>query len=56
MRMIDGVQYVNTGDWVESGTAVAEHADGRLEIIRWTDRLRAGERAAPKTPAASTAP
>jgi UDP-2,3-diacylglucosamine pyrophosphatase LpxH len=37
-----GVTYVNTGDWVESCTAVAEHHDGRLEIIRWT-RL-AGER------------
>ena len=24
------------GDWVESCTAVAEHADGHLEIIRWT--------------------
>lgn len=31
-----GVRYVNCGDWVESCTAVAEHADGRLEIIRWT--------------------
>jgi len=31
-----GVRYVNTGDWVESCTAVAEHHDGRLEILRWT--------------------
>jgi UDP-2,3-diacylglucosamine pyrophosphatase LpxH len=31
-----GFHYVNTGDWVESCTAVAEHHDGRLEIIRWT--------------------
>lgn len=31
-----GITYVNTGDWVESCTAVAEHHDGRLEIIRWT--------------------
>jgi len=31
-----GFRYVNTGDWVESCTAVAEHHDGRLEIIRWT--------------------
>ncbi len=34
---IGGFQYVNTGDWVESCTAVAEHHDGRLEIIRWTE-------------------
>jgi UDP-2,3-diacylglucosamine pyrophosphatase LpxH len=31
-----GITYVNTGDWVESCTAVAEHHDGRLEIIAWT--------------------
>jgi UDP-2,3-diacylglucosamine pyrophosphatase LpxH len=31
-----GVRYVNTGDWVESCTAVVEHYDGTLEIVRWT--------------------
>lgn len=31
-----GSTYINTGDWVESCTAVAEHHDGRMEIIRWT--------------------
>lgn len=30
-----GVRYVNTGDWVESCTAVVEHFDGRFEIVRW---------------------
>lgn len=35
MRTIDGVQYVNTGDWVESCTALVEHHDGTLEILRW---------------------
>jgi len=30
-----GVRYVNCGDWVESCIAVAEHADGRFEIIHW---------------------
>ncbi len=33
MRMIDGILYCNDGDWVESLTALVEHADGRLEII-----------------------
>ena len=34
------VQYINTGDWVESCTAVVEHFDGRLEILHWPqDRL-----------------
>jgi UDP-2,3-diacylglucosamine pyrophosphatase LpxH len=32
-----GVAYVNTGDWVESCTAVVEHYDGSFELIRWTD-------------------
>jgi len=32
-----GLRYVNCGDWVESCTAVAEHDDGRLEIITWTE-------------------
>ncbi len=35
IREIDGVVYVNVGDFVESCTAVAEHYDGRLEIIHW---------------------
>jgi len=35
MREIDGVLYVNDGDWVESCTAVVEHHDGRLEVIDW---------------------
>jgi hypothetical protein len=39
MREIDGVLYVNDGDWVESCTAVVEHFDGRLEILDWS-RLR----------------
>ena len=38
IRDINGVAYVNCGDWVESCTAIAEHADGRLELIRWTGR------------------
>ena len=35
MREIDGVTYVNDGDWVESCTALVEHFDGRLEILEW---------------------
>ena len=36
MREIDGVLYCNDGDWVESLTALVEHADGRLEIADWS--------------------
>jgi UDP-2,3-diacylglucosamine pyrophosphatase LpxH len=35
MRFIDGIEYVNDGDWVESCTALVEHFDGRLEILEW---------------------
>jgi len=35
IREIDGVTYVNTGDFVESCTAIAEHFDGTLELIQW---------------------
>ncbi|SDR36712.1 UDP-2,3-diacylglucosamine pyrophosphatase LpxH [Pseudovibrio sp. Tun.PSC04-5.I4] len=31
----DGIHYINTGDWVESCTAVAEHFDGTFEVIHW---------------------
>ena len=34
-RMIDGIHYINDGEWVESCTALVEHMDGRLEIIEW---------------------
>ncbi len=37
MRDMDGVLYCNDGDWVESCTALVEHDDGRLEILRWAD-------------------
>jgi UDP-2,3-diacylglucosamine pyrophosphatase LpxH len=35
-----GVRYMNTGDWVESCTAIVEHYDGRFEIVRWPDEMR----------------
>jgi UDP-2,3-diacylglucosamine pyrophosphatase LpxH len=33
MREINGILYANDGDWVESLTALVEHADGRLELL-----------------------
>ena len=35
IRNIDGILYCNDGDWVESCSALVEHADGRLEILRF---------------------
>lgn len=38
LRDYQGICYANDGDWVESCTALVEHYDGHLEIIRWTDQ------------------
>ncbi len=35
MRTINGITYMNDGDWVESCTALAEHHDGRWELIEY---------------------
>lgn len=35
MKTIDGIVYVNCGDWVDSCTAVVEHYDGRIELVHW---------------------
>ena len=45
IRTIDGVLYCNDGDWVDSCTALVEHSDGRLEIVRWLDLAQGGARA-----------
>jgi UDP-2,3-diacylglucosamine pyrophosphatase LpxH len=37
IRPLDGIVYVNCGDWVDSCTAIVEHHDGRLELIDWRD-------------------
>ena len=41
IRDIDGLSYVNCGDWVDSCTAIVEHLDGRLELIAWDSKERA---------------
>jgi UDP-2,3-diacylglucosamine pyrophosphatase LpxH len=47
MRQVKNVLYVNCGDWVESRTAVVEHFDGRLELVRWCGEVPATASAAP---------
>lgn len=34
-RMINGIHYLNCGDWVESCTALIETLDGRMVVVRW---------------------
>jgi UDP-2,3-diacylglucosamine pyrophosphatase LpxH len=35
IRQMRGIDYLNTGDWVESCSAIFEHLDGRLELVHW---------------------
>jgi UDP-2,3-diacylglucosamine pyrophosphatase LpxH len=35
IKTIDDIEYMNCGDWVESGTALLEHEDGRFEVIEY---------------------
>jgi UDP-2,3-diacylglucosamine pyrophosphatase LpxH len=37
LKNLDEVLYCNVGDWVESCTALVEHYDGNLEIIKWAN-------------------
>ncbi|MCC5808060.1 MAG: UDP-2,3-diacylglucosamine diphosphatase [Opitutales bacterium] len=34
-KFIGTVHYMNSGDWVESATAIVEHENGRLELINY---------------------
>jgi UDP-2,3-diacylglucosamine pyrophosphatase LpxH len=40
LRTVQGVLYMNDGDWVESCTALVEHGDGRFELIDWAEENR----------------
>ena len=50
-----GIDYLNTGDWVESCTAIVEHEDGRFELIRWSDETRQLPRLAAPQPSKALA-
>lgn len=34
-RDVEGIRYLNCGDWVESLTAIGERPDGTMEVIQW---------------------
>ena len=48
-REIDGIHYLNSGDWVESCTAIGERADGTFEILNW-HQVMAARSAMPQPP------
>ncbi len=35
IREINGLTYINCGDWVDSCTAIVEHLDGTMELVHW---------------------
>jgi len=55
IKRIDGVTYMNCGDWVDSCTAIVEHLDGRMELIEWGVTPAAQPSAAP-APAPAAVP
>lgn len=38
---INGITYMNDGDWVESCTALVERSDGTMHILHWADEHEA---------------
>ena len=46
IRQINGLTYINTGDWVESCTAIVEEPTGEMVLIDWEEKAAAT--AAPK--------
>jgi len=48
-KMIGDIHYLNSGDWVESMTAILEHHDGRLELITYQQFLALCPRPVPTT-------
>jgi UDP-2,3-diacylglucosamine pyrophosphatase LpxH len=38
IRDIEGIRYLNSGDWVESCTALVEEFDGTMRLIHWEEQ------------------
>lgn len=47
IKNLEGVTYYNSGDWVESCTALVEHHDGHMEILHWADTEGAHQNVTP---------
>jgi UDP-2,3-diacylglucosamine pyrophosphatase LpxH len=43
IKHIEGITYINCGDWVDSCTAIVEHDDGRMELVHWRENDLPGE-------------
>ncbi len=53
-KMLGDVHYLNSGDWVESMTALVEHEDGRFEVLYYKDFCARLEAAALHEPGIET--
>ncbi len=40
-KMLGDIHYLNSGDWIESLTAIVEHWDGRYELLEYANFVRA---------------
>jgi UDP-2,3-diacylglucosamine pyrophosphatase LpxH len=43
IKHLNGVQYCNTGDWVENCTALVEDQNGELHLLNWAEICRQRE-------------
>ncbi len=43
-KQVGAVHYLNSGDWVESLTAIIEHHDGRMELVRHAEFIQSLKR------------
>jgi len=55
IKNISGITYINCGDWVDSCTAIVEHDDGRMELVRWQESEVLGGDLWQETPPAESA-
>lgn len=42
-RDVEGIRYLNCGDWVDTCSGIVEYMDGRIEVVRWGDMALADE-------------
>ena len=42
--MVEGIHYLNSGDWVETLSALTEDAEGQWNVVYYTDWMLASGR------------
>jgi len=49
-KQVGDIHYLNSGDWVESLTAIIEHHDGRMELVQYEEFMEQLHRLEPGEP------